>query len=312
MTRIACIGECMIELTEDRASGPGAMRRTYGGDTLNSAVYLARELAGPEARVSYVTLLGEDPYSSEMLDAWAAEEIDTSFVERIPGALPGLYMIRVDENGERDFLYWRKQAAARQLFVAGDATGTLDALCCFDWIYFTGITLAIMSEAGRGRMLDLCADVRRGGGRVAFDSNYRPRLWPDRDEARRVIGQAWRHTDVALPSFEDEAALFSDEDPAATVARLRDGGCREVVLKRGAAACIVSGGGETLQVATEDVAAVLDTTAAGDSFNAGYIAARIRGDAPGDAAGAGHRLAARVIAHPGAIVPRPDAHESGS
>lgn len=306
MTRIACIGECMIELTEDRVGSPGAMHRTYGGDTLNSAVYLARELAGVNARVSYVTLLGDDPYSGEMLDGWAAEEIDTNFVERIPGALPGLYMIRVDENGERDFLYWRENAAARQLFVAGDATATLDALRGFDWIYFTGITLAIIGDTGRQRLFELCVDVRRGGGRIAFDSNYRPRLWPDPNEARNVIGQAWRHSDVALPSYEDEASLFGDGDPAVTVSRLREAGCGEIVVKRGAAPCIVANGSNTLQVATETVAEALDTTAAGDSFNAGYIAARIRGDRPGDAARAGHRLAARVIAHRGAIVPRPE------
>ena len=304
MTRIACIGECMIELTEDKAGGPGAMRCGYGGDTLNSAVYMARELAGADARVSYVTLLGDDPYSGEMLRGWAAEGIETDLVERIPGTLPGLYLIRVDENGERDFLYWRDHAAARQLFVAGDATTTLDALRGFDWIYFSGITLAILSEAGRGRLFELCADVRNHGGRIAFDSNYRPRLWRDPNEARRVIGQAWRHTDAALPSYEDEASLFGDSDPAVVVSRLREAGCGEIVVKRGATPSIVASGSDTLQVAAKDVAEVLDTTAAGDSFNAAYIAARIRGDGPGDAARSGHRLAARVVAHRGAIVPR--------
>jgi 2-dehydro-3-deoxygluconokinase len=312
MTRIACIGECMIELIEGGATAPGAMRRGYGGDTLNSAVYMARELPSADARVSYVTLLGDDPYSGEMLRGWAAEGIETDFVERIPGTLPGLYVIRVDEHGERDFLYWRDQAIARQLFVVGNATATLEALRSFDWIYFSGITLAILSEAGRGRLFDLCADIRRRGGRVAFDSNYRTRLWPDPNEARRVIGGAWQHTDVALPSYEDEALLFGDADPAATVARLRDSGCREVVVKRGKAACLVAADGDTLEGATEDVADVRDTTAAGDSFNAAYIAARIRGDTPGDAARAGHRLAARVIAHPGAIVPRPEARGTDS
>jgi 2-dehydro-3-deoxygluconokinase len=304
MTRIACIGECMIELTEGGASASGAMHRGYGGDTLNSAIYMARELAGSNERVSYVTLLGDDPYSGEMLRGWTAEGIETDFVERIPGTLPGLYVIRVDEHGERDFLYWREHAAARQLFVAGDATATLGALRGFDWIYFSGITLAILSEAGREHLFELCTDVRRGGGRIAFDSNYRPRLWPGRNEARHVIGQAWRHTDVALPSHEDEASLFGDSDHAVTVSRLREAGCGEIVVKRGATPCIVASGSDTLQVAAEDVAEVLDTTAAGDSFNAGYIAARIRGDAPGDAARTGHLLAAQVIAHRGAIVPR--------
>jgi 2-dehydro-3-deoxygluconokinase len=304
MTRIACIGECMIELFEDASSGPGSMRRTYGGDTLNSAVYLARELADRQARVHYVTVLGDDPYSAEMLDGWTAEGIDTSLTERLPGGLPGLYTIRVDERGERDFLYWRDRAAARQLFATDGAEQTLAALAGFDWLYFSGITLAILSPEGREKLMDLCRSVRAKGGQVAFDTNFRPRLWPDREEARAVIGQAWQNASVALPTFEDEAALFGDENAAATVARLRDAGCAEIVVKRGAEPCIVASNGEMLEVAAEPVSPVVDSTAAGDSFNAAYIAARVTGQPPGEAAKAGHALASRVIGHRGAIIRR--------
>ncbi len=304
MKKIACIGECMIELFEDAASGPETMRRTYGGDTLNSAVYLARELAGAEAAVHYVTVLGDDPYSAEMLAGWAAEGIDTGLTERLPGALPGLYMIRVDERGEREFLYWRDRAAARRLFATEGAGRTLAALAEFDWLYFSGISLAILGAAGRGKLMDICATVRKRGGQVAFDSNFRPRLWPDRQEARDVISQAWRHASVALPTFEDEAALFGDETPAATVARLRDAGCSEIVVKCGADPCIVAANGEMSAVGAVRVSEVVDSTAAGDSFNAAYIAARIAGRPPDEAAKAGHILASKVIGHRGAIIRR--------
>ncbi|MBE9551836.1 MAG: sugar kinase [Proteobacteria bacterium] len=302
MKKIACIGECMIELFEDATSGPGTMRRTWGGDTLNSAVYLARELAAGQARVSYVTALGDDPYSAEMLEGWTAEGIDTSLTERLPGALPGLYTIRVDERGERDFLYWRDRAAARRLFTTDGAEETLAALAGFDWLYFSGITLAILSAGGREKLMDLCATVRKRGGQVAFDSNFRPRLWPDREEARGVIGQAWRQASVALPTFEDEAALFGDDNAAATVARLRDAGCGEIAVKRGADPCFLASNGEISEVAAKPVSRVVDSTAAGDSFNAAYIAARVAGRPPLEAAKAGHALAARVIGQRGAII----------
>ncbi|MEN8196927.1 MAG: sugar kinase [Pseudomonadota bacterium] len=304
MKRIACIGECMIELFEDAASGPGTMRRTWGGDTLNSAVYLARELADGQARVHYVTVLGDDPYSAEMLDGWAAEGIDTGLTERLPGALPGLYTIRVDERGERNFLYWRDHAAARRLFTTEKAEQTLAALAGFDWLYFSGITLAILGAGGREKLMDLCRAVRARGGQVAFDTNFRPRLWPDREEARRVIAQAWRQASVALPTFEDEAALFGDGNAAATVARLQDAGCGEIAVKRGADPCIVASNGDMAEVAAEPVSRVVDSTAAGDSFNAAYIAARVAGRPPLEAAKAGHVLAAQVIGHRGAIIQR--------
>jgi 2-dehydro-3-deoxygluconokinase len=304
MKRIACIGECMIELFEDATSGPGTMRRTWGGDTLNSAVYTARELAGADALVHYVTILGDDPYSAEMLDGWAAEGIDTGLTVCLPGALPGLYMIRVDSRGEREFLYWRDRAAARQLFTTAEAERTLAALAEFDWIYFSGITLAILGTEGREKLMELCRTVRERGGQVAFDTNYRPRLWPDSDEARSAIGEAWRQATVALPTFDDEAALFGDESPAATVQRLQQAGCAEIAVKCGGAPCLLAVDGDVIEIPAEPVSAVVDSTAAGDSFNAGYIAARARGAAPVDAAKAGHKLASRVIGHRGAIIPR--------
>jgi 2-dehydro-3-deoxygluconokinase len=304
MIKIACIGECMIELFEDAASGPGTMRRTYGGDTLNSAVYLARELAGSDALVHYVSLLGDDPYSAEMLGGWAAEGIDNSLTERLPGALPGLYMIRVDERGEREFLYWRDRAAARRLFVTEGAGATLAALSEFDWLYFSGITLAILSAEGREKLMNLCETVRKRGGQVAFDTNYRPRLWSDRDVAREIIGQAWRHASIALPTFEDEVALFADADAAATVTRLRDAGCGEIAIKRGADPCIVATQDAISEVAAHRVARVIDSTAAGDSFNAAYLAARVSGKRPSAAVQAGHALASHVIGQRGAIIRR--------
>ena len=72
-SRIALFGECMIEL---RGQMFGTMQQNFGGDTLNTAVYLARLGAEGGVRVSYATQLGNDAYSKAMLEAWALEGID--------------------------------------------------------------------------------------------------------------------------------------------------------------------------------------------------------------------------------------------
>ena len=108
MSKVACIGECMIELKQ--ADG-GLFSRGYGGDTLNTAVYLARLGAGAD----YITALGDDTLSDEMIAGWAAEGVGTKRVVRLPGKLPGLYMIQTDDKGERRFFHWRESAAARSL-----------------------------------------------------------------------------------------------------------------------------------------------------------------------------------------------------
>jgi 2-dehydro-3-deoxygluconokinase len=294
--RVASIGECMVELAD---VGGGRFARGFGGDTLNVALYLARL----RVEVAYVTALGDDPLSDAMIAAWEAEGIRTNEVMRLAGRMPGLYMIERDARGERSFLYWRDRAPAREVFDRADVAA-LERLSTFDWLYFSGISLSLYGEKGCERLTELLAMIRRRGGRVAFDSNYRQRGWPDADMARRCFKQILPHVDLALPTFDDEHALFGDPDPDACAARLHNAGVREIVVKRGEHGCIVYDEAGRTEVGPERRIDPVDTTAAGDSFNAGYLAARLAGAAPTAAARSGHKLAGVVISHPGAIIPR--------
>ncbi|HYD66507.1 sugar kinase [Azospirillum sp.] len=299
--RVAALGECMIELFR---RPDGALTMGFGGDTLNTAVYLARL----GTAVDYVTALGDDPHSDAMLAAWAAEGVGTGRVPRLPGRLPGLYMIETDDKGERRFLYWRDRAPARELFVLPQSPALVEALEGYDLLYLSGISLAIWGEEGRAVLYPLLDRVRRRGGRVAFDTNWRPRLWPDRATARRAYDAMLARTDIALPGVGDLRDLYDDADADAVLGRVRAAGVPEIVLKLEEPGCRVVDDGLNAPVdalvPAERVTAVVDTTAAGDSFSAGYLAARLAGRTPEAAARAGHRLAAVVIQHRGAIIPR--------
>jgi 2-dehydro-3-deoxygluconokinase len=286
----------MVELS---TLEPGRMAVSFGGDTLNTAIYLAR--SGVPA--DYVTALGDDPYSAEMLGAWQAEGVGTDLVETRPGRLPGLYAIRRDSRGERSFYYWRDRSPARELF---DTAGPEleEKLLDFDVLYTSGITLSIYSARGRRRLYDLFDRLRAKGGRIAFDGNYRPRGWPDAGAARAEFETVLRRADFAFPTFEDEAALFGDRDPAATAARIADYGVSEIAVKNGAMPCTIRIDGSVMTVAAEAGVRPIDTTAAGDSFNAAYLASRLKGASHEAAARRAHRLAAEVIRHQGAIMPR--------
>ncbi|MCC5967366.1 MAG: sugar kinase [Natronohydrobacter sp.] len=299
--RIAIIGEAMIELSP---TGPDSARIGVAGDTFNTAVYLSRLLQGTGATVSYVTLVGDDRQSDRIVSALTDEGIETSLAARLPGAMPGLYMIELDAAGERSFSYWRSDSAARRLFAPGTPVQP-DALRDFDIIVLSAISLAIISPEARDRLHDWAQGFRKGGGQVAFDSNYRPRLWPDPETARSEVARFWAITDIALPSVDDEMALFGDADAGAVMARLAQWGVQMGAMKRGAEGPVaLDGTGQVLAVAP--VEKVVDTTAAGDSFNAGFLAAWLRGGSVGESMAAGHALAARVIGHKGAILPKPD------
>lgn len=294
--KVASIGECMVELSD---AGAGLFSRAFGGDTLNTALYLAR--LGIET--SYVTALGDDPLSTTMLAAWSAEGIRIDEVLRLPGRVPGLYMIERNALGERSFLYWRDRAPAREFFDLVDDLA-LERLAHFDWLYLSGITLSLYSDSGRARLIELLTTARRNGGRIAFDGNYRPRGWSDAATARRVFDNMLPHVDLALPTIEDEQLLFGDADADSCAARLSAAGIAEIVVKTGSRGCIVYSEENRTEVLPSTALQPVDTTAAGDSFNAGYLASRITGASVTEAARAGHCLAGVVIQWPGAVIPR--------
>ena len=297
MTRVACIGECMVELSEQ----PGAtLTRSFGGDTLNTALYLAR-LGIP---TDYVTALGDDPLSTEMLAAWAAEGIGIAAVARVPGRLPGLYLIRTDPSGERRFLYWRDSAPVRQLFTLPDIATIEHAVCTASMVYLSGITLSLFDPAGRTALFRLLARARAAGARIAFDTNFRPRGWPDLAVAQTAFLQALTAADLVFASLEDHALLYDSTSPEAVLAWLHEAGVAEAVLKLETPACLVGTATRPVLVTAPPTGPVIDTTAAGDSFAAAYIAARLHGADPARAAAAGHRLAGAVVQHRGAIIPR--------
>lgn len=295
--RIACLGEVMIEVAR---TGGDTARIGVAGDTFNTAVYLSRAL-GP-GRVAYVTALGTDRQSDRIVDALKAEALDTEHVARLGGQMPGLYMIDTDERGERSFSYWRSTSAARRMF-APESGLKPDFLTEFDTLYLSGISIAILDQAARDRLAEGISRFRTRGGRVAFDTNYRPVLWPDTETARREMARFIGLSTIAFPSRDDEAVLFGDELTDEILQRYARMGIREGALKCGGEGAISLDGSRTHRPAATDVA-VVDTTAAGDSFNAGFLTAMDRGeDVPGCLAAAAG-LAERVISVRGAILPR--------
>jgi 2-dehydro-3-deoxygluconokinase len=292
--RVLALGECMVELAP---LGGDRYRRGFAGDTYNFAWYL-RRLLPSDWIVGYCTWVGADAVSDEMVAAMAAAGVDTADVRRTEARTVGLYMIEV-RDGERSFVYWRGQSAAR--LVASDPSWLAERLGGADLVLFSGITLAVVEQ--RDALLAALARAREAGAVIAFDPNLRPRLWPGAAAMRRELTRGAEVADVLLPSFEDESVHFGDATPEATIARYRACGARTVVVKNGDGEIAAWDAAEGSAVVRPPRVAAVDTTAAGDSFNAGFLAARLRGASLADAIAAGARLAAVVIQHPGALAP---------
>lgn len=293
---IMTIGECMVELAplED-----GTFNRNFAGDSFNSAWYL-RRLLPADALVDYCSAVGTDRISDRMLSFIGDAGIGTRHVARVSDRTVGLYMIELDK-GERSFIYWRDRSAAKLL--AEDPARLRTAVAGKTLLLFSGITLAILSAEHRANLLTVLREARTAGALVVFDPNMRLRLWPDAATMCAAVSEAASVADIVLPSFDEDGPNFGDATPEATIARYRAAGVRTVVVKNGAGEVVAEDEGEgQARYQPVPVADVVDTTAAGDSFNAGFLAARLAGQSLEAAIVAGSAVSAKVIRARGALV----------
>ena len=299
--RFAAIGECMLEV---QANGFGPAVFAYGGDTFNTSVYLRRCANPSEIEVSYATGLGTDQLSQSLQKEWQALGLRLDEVEYIEGRLPGMYLIETDRHGERTFHFWRENSAARAYFQAAQTAleKNLDSLDC---LYFSGITLAILNDASRQRLFALLERAKSNGCCVVFDNNFRPKLWPDRTVAQSVYLQAFANCHTAMITLDDHQAVFECDSLNDALIHAQGLEISEVVIKRGADPTLVrqEHTHEWLAIPTQAVKQVVDTTAAGDAFAAGYLSRRLTGSKAEKSAHFGNSLAARVIQHRGALIP---------
>lgn len=291
------VGEAMVELAP---VGDGHYKRGFAGDTFNTAWHMAQALQG-HAKVGFATRVGQDRISDAFVAELAADGLDVSVIGRDAARIMGLYLIELD-GVERSFHYWRDTSAARGL--ASDPNLLAGAMEGAGLIHLSGITVAILSPPDRETLFEALALARAKGARVSFDPNIRPRLWASMDEVRQVLPKALALTDIALPSFDDEAAVWGDQTPQATIERLAASGIAEGAVKDGAGPIMVWSEGRVATVPTPPVQGIRDTTGAGDAFNAGYLSARLLGKLPQASVGVGQMFSAEVIRHLGARLPK--------
>jgi len=296
---IAVLGECMVELQEHGEF----LKKTMGGDTLNTATYTARLTHENPIEVSYVTALGTDTFSEQMLNQWQKDHINTDLVLRLKNKQPGLYLIETDNTGERTFHYWRNDSAAKYIFDQPESPALLEKLYHYDALYLSGITLAILTEHGREALFAFLDKFQEKGGVVIFDNNYRPKLWESQEIAQKNYLAMLAKTNIALLTFDDEQDLYSDKDIDTCIKRTQEAGVKEIIIKRGSQDCLIVTSKGQVAVTPNHIDNVVDTTAAGDSFSAGYLAKRFCGGSPAESAQVGHDLAGTVIQYPGAVIP---------
>ncbi len=296
--KLGAIGECMLELSHPNNKDLSTSNLGFGGDTLNTLIYASRL----DIDCYFFSALGTDPYSEWMMEQWQKEGVQTDCVNINANKLPGMYAIQVDNTGERSFFYWREQSAARDFVRDLGAEKLLQQCLEMDVIYFSGISLGILDEEQRHTLLEVLKKLKAAGKKIAFDGNYRPKNWDSREQAANWSDTILPLVDWYLPTLDDEQDLFQIGGQEDLITRHAAHEIEEVVIKDGGNGCSIVMEDQVSHVAIPESVKPIDTTAAGDSFNAGYIAARMHGKSPTQSALIGHKVAAQVIQHRGAIV----------
>ncbi len=301
--KIVLLGECMVELFQ---LVENVYHQNFAGDVYNTAVYLKR--AAPTLDVQFFSAVGTDLVSDQLVAAVDAEKIGTSLLLRSKTARPGLYMINTDCFGERSFVYWRDSSAAKQVMQLFAAQQKQAELFACQWFYFSGISLAILAKADRDKLFSLLAELKAAGIKLIFDPNYRPALWQnngnDIGQCREAFIKAYQLADIALPGLDDHKVLFDANHAEDVLTQLKALGVPEILVKNGKEGVLLFADGQTQAISAVQVKKVVDTTAAGDSFNGGYLAARLQGADAVKSAEYAAALAGFVVQHTGAIVSR--------
>ena len=305
ISKLAVIGECMAELSGFESD---SISLKWGGDVLNTAIYCKRAMQNSVA-VSVVTAMGTEQLSRQIIQDWADEGLSTEHVIKDERHHVGLYAIHNHDDGERTFTYWRNDSAAKYMMQHPNVDSIFGHLSDFDAVYFSGISLAILPQDDRQKLVDQLAQLKRHGIKVIFDGNYRARLWESDSSAQACYKQAYALADLLLLTFDDEAALWGDKDIEDCAQRLSTFNQHELVIKSGADGCYYLNNlaqrdsQNLIHFPTQKISNVVDTTAAGDSFNGGFIAGWLQSETIESCANLANFIASQVIQKKGAIVP---------
>jgi 2-dehydro-3-deoxygluconokinase len=297
---LLCMGEPMLEFNQLPPDPDGRVLylEGHGGDTSNASIAAARQ----GARVGYITAIGNDAPGDSLMVLWTREGVDTATVIRTDQALTGVYFVTHDERGHH-FLYYRKDSPAA-LYSPADLPR--DAIAAAKIFFASGISQGISPSAADAvfAAIELAREV---GGKVAYDTNYRPRLWPPA-RAAAVMHAAMAQADYVFPGMEDVAVLTGLTDPDAILDFYLRLGPQVVLLKMGEDGAYLGLPDRRVRIPAHKVA-VVDATGAGDTLCGAFLARTLAGDTPEHAARYAVVAAALKCSGYGAVAPIPSAAE---
>ncbi|MBI4501323.1 MAG: sugar kinase [Gemmatimonadetes bacterium] len=267
---VVTLGECMAVLYPAQPIGLDRAAKVLldiAGTEANTAIGLSRL----GVRTRFISRVGDDPFGRRIRATLDREGVDIGFLETDSSAPTGIFFREPLADGARRVYYYRSGSAASRMTPEGLNP---EAFRGARIVHLSGITpaLSVTAAATVRRAIEIARQVN---ARVSFDPNYRAPLW-DRGTAAAILTDLVRQVDIVLMSEEDATVLFGGGDTFA-LARAAELGPATVVVKQAERGAIALCADKLYHSAPRRVKQVVDTVGAGDGFNAGFLAATLRG-----------------------------------
>ncbi len=267
---VVSIGETMLYF---QTEGYGLLRyaqrfeKFIGGTESNTLVSLSKL----GFSTSWISRLGEDEFGYNIRDFIRGHGVDVSRVIFDPEAPTGIFFVEKNANDETRSFYYRKGSAASRM---READLDLDFIVGHKILHLTGIT-PIMSETCRQMTETLIRTAREKGMTISFDPNLRLRMAPI-ETFREVLNPLLKSVDIFLPSDNELLLLMDTRNLEEAIGCAENLGVNHMAIKRGDRGSLLYKSGTRHQEPAFSFKRVVSSMAAGDAFNAGYLAAVLK------------------------------------
>ncbi|MFI5263879.1 MAG: sugar kinase [Candidatus Kapaibacterium sp.] len=285
------IGECLIELFEE---APNSYRQSVAGDVFNTLFYASRL----GLKTGFISNFGSDDLTKHIGELMDREGIDRSCTSISEKKTNGLYLISTNESGDPHYAFWRNDSAAKETLQSIDLTRMEEYILSSTYFHFSAIALAILNE--REILISLLKKIH-GQVTITFDTNFRKGLWNDVGMLKTFIESSSSFVDILFVSSTDDENIFGRRSPEEAIIYYKELGYKKMIFKQGSSDVLAWDGREMISVPVFKNIAVVDATAAGDAFNAGFISAQLRGESFENSIRTGNGCAAFVITRHGGI-----------
>ena len=291
---VCSIGEAMIEISNIKNS---LYNQSFAGDTLNFCNYLDKK----KLNAFFLSAIGKSEINQSLLDFIKSKNISTKYIKQINQFEVGLYLIKNKDNGEKQFFYWRDESAAKQYFNNIDFLNLYKELKNFDYIYFSGITLSIIHISKLNNFIKLLKLFKSKKIKIVFDFNIRPSRW-NKKNLNIFLDSVLKFVDICFLSGEDMNYWKNKNDIKSYEQIVRKYKLKHSIFRKNAKFTYVFLNKTRYVFKNKLLKRVVDTSGAGDGFNAAYLSNFIVNNDPLLALKAGSSLGSKIVMKKGAIV----------